>query len=124
MHKLLLLTLLALQLSCSGNRPISAINDKSIETMIQQKLGKRFASSPSPGKKYTLHYQLRDQQDHISKEFQYLILENGTNKLINEGRFVQGYIKWVSDTELELTIKAKGNSVDPIVTKINLAALN
>jgi hypothetical protein len=124
----ILLAIIIITLSCTNNRSInrsmSKSNGASIETEVQQKLGNRFETIESPTKKYTLYYQKRDPQDHVNRQFRYLVLENASKKWVHEGSFVQGYIMWISELELEFTVKSKNINTENSITKVNVAAIN
>ena len=120
----MILAIIMITLSCTNNRSMSKSNGASIETEVQQKLGNRFETIESPTKKYTLYYQKRDPQDHVNREFRYLVVENASKKWVHEGSFVQGYIKWTSELELEFTVKSKNINTEPSIIKVNVAAIN
>lgn len=124
MDRIVLVLIMVMLLSCSNSRSVPKSNGASIDTEVQQKLGNRFESIESPTKKYTLYYQKRDPQDHVNREFRYLVLENVSKKWVHEGSFVQGYIKWTSESELECTIKSKNINTEPSIIKVNVAAIN
>ena len=124
MDRIVLLVLLMVPLSCVNNRFISKENDVSIDIEVQQKLGERFESIESPNKKYTLYHQKRGSQDHLNREFRYLVLDNASKKWVREGNFVQGYIKWISESELEFTVKSKSINTEPSIIKLNVAEIN
>lgn len=121
---MVLVFIIVMLLGCSNSRSVPKSNGASIDTEVQKKLGNRFESIESPTKKYTLYYQKRDPQDHMNREFRFLVLENASKKWVHEGNFVQGYIKWTSESELEFTVKSKNINTEPSITKVNVAAIN
>jgi hypothetical protein len=124
MERIILLILFVVPLSCANNRSISSGNSVPIDIEVQNKLGKHFETIESPNKKYTLYHQVRDPQDHLNREFRYLVLDNASKKWVHEGSFVQGYIKWISESELEFMIKSKNINTENSITKVNVAAIN
>ncbi|UXE68163.1 MAG: hypothetical protein KA713_06140 [Chryseotalea sp. WA131a] len=124
MDRMVLVFIIVMLLGCSNSRSVPKSNGASIDTEVQKKLGNRFESIESPTKKYTLYYQKRDPQDHMNREFRFLVLENASKKWVHEGSFVQGYIKWTSESELEFTVKSKNINTEPSITKVNVAAIN
>jgi len=124
MDRMVLVFIIVMLLGCSNSRSVPKSNGASIDTEVQQKLGNRFESIDSPTKKYTLYYQKRDPQDHMNREFRFLVLENPSKKWVHEGSFVQGYIKWTSESELEFTVKSKNINTEPSIIKVNVAAIN
>lgn len=124
MYRIVLVLMLIMSLGCSNGRSLHKSKAGSVGNDIQQKLGERFETIESPNKKYTLYYQKRDPQDHLNREFRYVVLDNTTQKLIHEGSFIQGYIKWISESELEFTVKSKNTNTESGVLKIDIATIN
>lgn len=124
MCRLVLVLMLIMSLGCSKSRSLHKSKGISVDNDIQQKLGERFETLKSPNEKYTLYYQKRDPQDHLNREFRYVVLDTTTQKLVHEGSFIQGYIKWISESELEFTVKSKNTNTEPVILKVNIAAIN
>ncbi|MCX8491790.1 MAG: hypothetical protein ORN54_12045 [Cyclobacteriaceae bacterium] len=121
-ERIILLILFIVPLSCANNRSIPNGNNVSIE--IKQQLGNHFETIESPNKKYTLYHQTRDLQDHLNREFRFLVLDNTSKDWVHKGSFVKGYIKWISETELEFTVKSKNPFTEPSILKVNIASIN
>ena len=124
MDRMVLVLMLIIFFGCSNGRSLHKSKGTLVGNDIQKKLGERFETMKSPNEKYTLYYQKRDPQDHANREFRYLVLENASKKWVHEGSFVQGYIKWTSESELEFTAKSKNANTEPSIIKVNVAAIN
>ncbi|MCA4898103.1 MAG: hypothetical protein ACK514_08025 [Bacteroidota bacterium] len=125
MLKLIKLGLIGIFLNCTGNHAVST-SQTSVDVlrMAQQKLGTRTAIVDSPEGKYRLFYQTRDGTQQLNRQFKFIVIEVSTGKLLLEGTFVQGYIKWVSAKELEWMNKSKQYNSEPSITKIDISATN
>jgi hypothetical protein len=85
-------------IGCKVKQPVSEVQP--IPRVVLEKLGKEVETLPNTSGKYILYVQKVDPKfpTHVVKA----IVITSTNKIIMEESFVPGYIKWVSESSLEV----------------------
>lgn len=66
---------------------------------IENLLGNENAQVENESKTFTLVYQNNVEATRFTK---YIVLDNVSNTIISKGSFRAGYVKWMTDTSLEI----------------------
>ncbi len=98
MKNLVYVLLLSL-LACKANPQTSTIGK--MEKVANDKLGDNLERQPNSSNTYLLFSQKPNPQTP-TRVIKAIVVEAATNKIVAEEAFVPGYIKWISDTSLEL----------------------
>lgn len=77
------------------------------ETTVKRKLGAQYAVSYNTAKTHALCQQMRS-GDHSQRSFRYLVIELSNNKVMREGSFRMGYVRWVNDQSIEVSNSSVG----------------
>lgn len=86
--------------SCRGAD--KALQEKiSFDSIVGEKLGKKYDVSYNASKSYALCQQQRE-GDHSQRSFKYLVVRLADNKVIREGSFKMGHVKWRDDISIEV----------------------
>lgn len=84
--------------SCSALR---SIKPKQINEVVEKKLGPNFTKEFNPSGNFVLYTQRASAlKEKIA--LKYLVLDIQKNTIIYENSFFPGYVKWYSDTSLEI----------------------
>ncbi len=86
-------------LSCAS-RP-KATNQAATIYLITAKLGKNISSIENESKTYIL-YQQKPEGDHVNRHYRYVVIKKSTNEIVFEGNYQLGYVKWVTDSAIEV----------------------
>jgi hypothetical protein len=101
-------------LSCqAGNTQASS--NVSLEEVVKSKLGPQFSTDHNSNHSYALCQQTRSENDHARRNFKYIVVRLSDNKIMNEGSFVMGHVKWVSNNAIEVATASSNN--DSLQTK-------
>lgn len=85
-----------LVLACSS---IRSPNTEQIKTLVVSKLGDQYTETLSPSGNYTLYVQSADSHTQPVK---FIVLKISSSEVILENSFFPGYVKWISEEELEV----------------------
>ena len=85
------------------------------ENVVKSKLGPQFSTDHNSNHSYALCQQTRSENDHARRNFKYIVVRLSDNKIMNEGSFVMGHVKWVSDNAIEVATASSNN--DSLQTK-------
>ena len=84
----------SLVIACSS---IKSPNIEQVKTLI--KLGDQYTETLSPSRNYTLYVQ---SGEYLTQPAKFIVLKNPSSELILENSFFPGYVKWISEEELEV----------------------
>lgn len=102
----LILFCLTLSCFCCTKKTVSAGQSSTTQTSVnlsqiaENLLGKETKQIGNTAKTLTLFYQLHDAE--TTQSTRYVVLDNSNGALITKGSFKAGYVKWKSDTSLEI----------------------
>jgi hypothetical protein len=124
----LLLFCLTLSCFCCAKKTVSVGQSSTTQTSVnlnqiaENLLGKEITQVPNESKTLTLFYQIHDAE--TNQATRYIVLENTNGTVIAKESFKAGYVKWRSDTSLEIfdvpgTIP-RGKNASDYVKVINL----
>ena len=85
-------------IGCKVNQPVSQV--QAVPQVVIEILGKEVEQTPNTSGKYILCVQKVD--PNFPTRMVKAIVITSTNKIIAEESFVPGYIKWVSESSLEV----------------------
>ncbi|MCZ8214670.1 MAG: hypothetical protein O9262_00450, partial [Cyclobacteriaceae bacterium] len=71
-----------------------------LSQIVENLLGKETTQMANAAKTLTLFYQVHDAE--TTQSTRYVVLDNSNGALITKGSFKAGYVKWKSDTSLEI----------------------
>ncbi len=71
------------------------------KTIAQNKLGNSIESFKSPDGRYELFVQ-QPNDSPMKQALKFLVIQINTNKIVVEKSFMPGYVKWISDSSLEV----------------------
>lgn len=71
------------------------------ETVAKEKLGAKYAVSYNTLKTHVLCQQMRE-GDHSQRSFKYIVIKLSDNKIMYEGTFRMGYVRWLNDQSIEV----------------------
>lgn len=91
----LLLSLFA----CKSSPQTSTVGN--VDKIVTEKLGESTEKQPNSSNTYLLYFQKPNPQIP-TRAIKAIVIQVSTNKIVAEETFVPGYIKWISDTSLEL----------------------
>jgi hypothetical protein len=84
--------------SCSSSRKVKA---EQIHSLLQEKLGSSLTQEKNSSGNFILYKQ--DQPEtNIKIALKFVVVNIAENTIIYEGSFLPGYVKWHSDSELEI----------------------
>lgn len=109
-----LLFAMALFIGCASR----GATKQSLEAKIKSKLGTGYTVSYNEPKTYALYQQSRV-NDHANRSFKYLVVNLSDSKIISEGSFRNGYVKWIDNNSIEIGSATKGELVQKRVIKVN-----
>lgn len=72
-----------------------------VDKIATSMLGKAYEVNYNTSKTLALCYQKR-QGDHINRKFKFIVVQIADNKIIKQGTYQLGYVKWVDDHTLEV----------------------
>jgi ribosome biogenesis GTPase A len=102
----LFLFCLTLTCFCCTKKTVSVEQGSTTQTSVnlsqiaENLLGKETAQVSNEAKTLTLFYQVHDAE--TTQSTKYIVLDNVNGAVITKGSFKAGYIKWKSDTSLEI----------------------
>ncbi len=73
-----------------------------LDAFVKSRLGAHYTISYNSSRSYALCQQ-SGSADHINRIFKFLVVKTSNNALAKEGSFRNGYVKWVSDTAIEVS---------------------
>ncbi len=97
------LILLVIASSCaSQSKSKKLAHTKANQTkIIEAKLGKNTSSEINKSNTFIL-FQQKPEGDQVAKQYKYVVIRKSDNQISLEGVYKLGYVKWVSDTEIEV----------------------
>jgi hypothetical protein len=87
------------------------------EDQVKSILGSTYTVSFNDSKKFALYQQARV-NDHVNRSFKYVVLRISDNKIVKQGSFRNGYVKWINDTSIEIASAGKGETFDKNVVNV------
>jgi hypothetical protein len=105
---------------CTAQKNNTAINNN-FESIIKTKLGPAFTIDFNESKSYALGTQQR-QGDHIRRNFKYIVVRLSDNKILQEGSYTMGSVKWIDNNSIEIVSEASthGRDIDSNKKVINV----
>lgn len=80
----------------------SSLDTAAFKSAVKAKLGEPYEVSYNKSQTYALCQQARS-GDHIQRRFNYIIVRLADNKVIKEGSFRMGYVKWLDEDSIEVS---------------------
>lgn len=96
---LLLFFLLILVFSCANQQKVTNKSEK--ENLIVAKLGKNIITEENETKTHVLYVQ-KTQGDHPTRIYNYVVERKSDKKIVLEGSFQMGYVKWITNSSIEV----------------------
>jgi hypothetical protein len=94
----------------------------SIEDTIAKYLGKPHEVLFNTPKSYALAFETRSMQaDHVSANYKFVVIDCTSMKVLSQGSYQMGWIRWQSDQVVEYTSKVSVKG-EPTVEKIVISA--
>lgn len=84
--------------SCS---PSKRLKPEQINTLVQEKLGTVFTQEVNSSGNFVLYTQ-NPAEANVKSALKFIVVDIRKNTIIYEGSFLPGYVRWHSETELEL----------------------
>jgi hypothetical protein len=104
-------------LSCKAAE--SQSNDDTLQAEIKSKLGNEVIIENSVNGTFALYKQAPG--GHAGRVYKYLVVRIADKKIVTEGNYKLGYVKWKDDSTLEvMTAQNNNSSAEPIKKFINL----
>jgi hypothetical protein len=75
--------------------------EAAFERTVKKQLGTQYVVSYNTTKTHALCQQTRS-EDHSQRNFRYIVIKLSNNKVIHEGLFRMGYVRWVNDQSIEV----------------------
>ena len=98
-HLLLFVFILFSGCKASGNRELS--ND-SFDSVVKSKLGPDYLIEHNSNHRLALCQQKRSDNDHMRRTFKFAVVQLNDNKILHEGSFALGYVKWIDVNTIEV----------------------
>jgi hypothetical protein len=83
--------------------------NSSLDATIKSRIGNDFVIDFNKSKSYALCYQ-KAGDDHSQRTFQFIVVRLSDNRIVNEGTFRMGYVKWVDEGTIEVLNTPRVNS--------------
>jgi hypothetical protein len=97
---LLLLSVLIPLVNCKSHG-IPVVQEKNLEDVISERLGKKYELAYNASGTYALCQQQRD-ADHPQRNFSFVVIRIADKQIVHEGSFRLGHVKWRDDTSIEV----------------------
>jgi hypothetical protein len=85
--------------SCANQQKVTKKSEK--ENLIVAKLGKNITREENETKTHVLYVQ-KTQGDHPARIFNYVVERKSDKKIVLEGSFQMGYVKWITNSSIEV----------------------
>jgi hypothetical protein len=76
-------------------------NKSEKENVVVAKLGKNIATEENETKTHVLYVQ-KAQGDHPTRIYKYVVERKSDKKIVLEGSFQMGYVKWITNSSIEV----------------------
>jgi hypothetical protein len=96
---LLFFVSVTLSLSCTNQQKVIHQTEK--ENLVIAKLGKDVISEENETKTHVLYVQ-KAQGDHSTRSYNYVVERKSDKKIVLEGSFQMGYVKWTTNSSIEV----------------------
>jgi hypothetical protein len=96
---LLFFVSITLSLSCTNQQKVIHQTEK--ENLVIAKLGKDVISEENETKTHVLYVQ-KAQGDHPTRSYNYVVERKSDKKIVLEGSFQMGYVKWTTNSSIEV----------------------
>ena len=96
---LLFFVSITLSLSCTNQQKV--IHQTERENLVIAKLGKDVISEENETKTHVLYVQ-KAQGDHPTRSYNYVVERKSDKKIVLEGSFRMGYVKWTTNSSIEV----------------------
>ena len=106
--QLILFVLIAL-CGCKVPGNTSQSLNESFEDVVKLKLGPDYLVQNNSDNRFALCQQKRSDNDHMRRIFKYVVVQLKDNKIVREGSFVMGYVKWIDTKQIEVATTSDGD---------------
>jgi hypothetical protein len=120
-HALSRLTILLLSVSialvscCASHR--NPAQDPALQALAERTLGKETIVDLNAAKTFAL-YQQKPGADHARRRYRYAVIRLEDNKIVQEGSFSMGYVKWLDDESIEVLSESRTTAAEGGTKKI------
>lgn len=94
-----LLFFVSITLSCTNQQKVIHQTEK--ENLVIAKLGEDVISEENETKTHVLYVQ-KFQGDHPTRSYNYVVERKSDKKIVLEGSFQMGYVKWITNSSIEV----------------------
>jgi hypothetical protein len=91
----------------TGNR--TAQSNVVLDAVVEPRLGPDYLTEFNVDRRYVLCQQKRSENDHARRLFKYVVVRVNDRKILNEGAFVMGYVKWIDSAHIEVATTLDDN---------------
>jgi hypothetical protein len=91
---------------------------KTTDEKIKSLLGSAYSVNYNETKKFALYQQSRV-NDHVNRSFKYVVVRLSDNKILNQGSFRKGYVKWIDATKIEVASATKGETISKTLVDVD-----
>jgi hypothetical protein len=88
-------------LNCKAAQKNDQKPSVAFENLVKSKVGAKYKVDYNVSKTYALCQQERA-EDHIRRNIKYIVVRLSDNKVINEGFYSMGYVKWFDNNSIEV----------------------
>jgi hypothetical protein len=82
-----------------------------LSSIVKAKLGSHYTSHNNQSNSYAL-YQQSPNGDHMNRAFKFIVVNISEKKVVREGSFKNGYVKWVDDKSIEVASAGADEKLD------------
>ena len=95
--------------ACKNTGNNTARSDVGLEGVVEPRLGADYLTEFNVDRRFALCQQQRSENDHARRQFKYVVVRVDDKKILNEGAFVMGYVKWISSAHIEVATTLDDN---------------
>ena len=97
--KLLFSCILVLAVAACSSTAQTSQGD--LSSIVKAKLGSHYSTHHNQSNSFAL-YQQSPGGDHMNRSFKFIVIKISEKKIVREGSFKNGYVKWVDDKSIEV----------------------
>jgi hypothetical protein len=95
--------------ACKNTGNKTAHSDNSLDVVVEPRLGADYLTEFNVDRRYALCQEKRSENDHARRIFKYVVVRINDKKILNEGTFVMGYVKWIDSAQIEVATTLDDN---------------
>jgi len=104
-----------------------ALSQSTVDELVRSRIGSSYSTNYNPSKTLGLFYQNLPPDKNGIQNVKFIVVEFSSHKILEEGKYLNGHVKWHDDTSLEVLdmpgISKKGQSTSDFKKVIYLKDL-